>query len=121
MSYNIDNWTTKELRDLRIPLRALESADRMDAPELDTKTGALTYGGLSEGFELKGIQDGGALVVSSVVSYGEGSGSQMDTLEEILAQSTGYLRAILVWEGGDSITRLIVQDGQVTNEDVEVD
>lgn len=121
MSYNINHWTTKELRGLRIPLKRLEDVDYLEGPELDTKTGTLTYDRLSEGFELRGKQDGNVLVVEYITSYGEGSGHTFDDLEEILSESTGYLRAVLVWEGGDSITRLVVDNGKVTNEDIELE
>ena len=40
----------------------------------------------------------------------------MPTLEH----STGRLVAIQVWEGGDSITRLTVQDGVVKEEQIEL-
>ena len=121
MSYNIDTWTTKELRDLRIPLTAFDDVDYMEEDH-NRKTGEYTFSGLSEGFELRGREaDDGMLAVESITSYGEGSGRTLDDLEEIFKVSTGYLRAILIWEGGDSIERLIVQDGTVTREDIELD
>lgn len=123
MSYNIDNWTTKELRDFRIALEALaEEEDYIDAPEVNLKTGVLTFMGCAGGFEIRGKPEGGYLLVETITNYGSASGTLQEYLEEdVLPNSTGYLRAILVWEGGDSITRLIVNNGEVSNEEVEID
>lgn len=122
MSYNIDTWKTKELRNLRIKMTALHyEEDYLDYPTMDTQTGTLTFTGRAEGFELRGVQTGAYLDVDSIESYGEASGTMHDYLKEtILSQSTGLLVAVLVWEGGDTIERLTVRDGVVTEEEIEL-
>lgn len=118
MSYNISNWSTKKLDGLLIPFRALEGLDK---PSFNLGTGELRWeGDLAEGFELVGKSHGEELAVSSIRMYGEGSGHAFDRLEAILKDSTGVLIASLVWEGGDSISRLTVKDGVVKHEDIEI-
>ncbi len=52
---------------------------------------------------------------------GEASGSYMHyVVNEALKHSTGELEAVLIWEGGDSITRLTVKDGDVNETDIEL-
>ena len=52
---------------------------------------------------------------------GEGSGTFKHLiLDEALKESTGELEAVLVWEGGDSITRFIVKDGEVSESNIEL-
>lgn len=123
MSYNIDNWTTKEMHDFRIALAALEPVeDYLDEPTIDLQTNVVTFTGRAEGFELQGTIEGEWLIVSKLESYGEASGTMHEWFtEQMLPQSTGYFRAVLVWERGDSITRLIVDDGKVTDEAIEVE
>ena len=90
-------------------------------PTIDTETGVLAFTGRGECFALRGKQDGDWLLVEKIVSYGEASGTMHDYLiETILPQSMGYLHAVLVWEGGDSVTRLEVRDGAVSEEEVEL-
>lgn len=122
MSYNIDTWKTKELKDFSIPLIELkEEEDYLEKPELDLETGLLSFAGRSEGFELQGHKDGDVLVVERILNYGEASGTMQKYLEEdIFPHSTGLLHAVLIWEGGDSITRLTVKDGFVTSEGIEL-
>lgn len=52
---------------------------------------------------------------------GEGSGYTFDYLLEcILPKSRGELNAVLIWEGGDSMERLVVKNGKVSREDVDL-
>lgn len=122
MSYNIDTWKTKELRNFRIKMEALRyKEDYLDHPTLDTQTGILTFTGRAAGFELRGVQSGAWLDVDAIESYGEASGTMHEYLKEtILAQSTGVLVAVLIWEGGDTIERLTVRDGAITEESIEL-
>ena len=78
-----------------------------------------------DGF-LGGISGDGDLVTETLYVddfdvSGECSGNFMYyVLENALKKSKGYLNAILIWEGGDSITNLIVDDGKVSNEEYEL-
>lgn len=119
MSYNIDTWKTKKLDDFQIPISALQNHNRKIILEPDVK---ITVEGPVEIFDLKGtiqfLSD--TIFVEEIYIAGEGSGSYHDTLKNIFSQSQGTLEAILVWEGGDSITRLTVVNGVVTEERVEL-
>lgn len=124
MSYNVDNWKTKKLKNLQIPLKAFYEHERTDwhpsQPEiLDADTMRVE---LECGCEqaIRGILKDGVLCVDEIEMYGEGSGTFKSWIfDEALKQSTGELEAVLVWEGGDSITKLTVKDGQV--EETEID
>lgn len=70
---------------------------------------------------IKGILKDGIIHVTELEMYGEGSGVFKGwILDEALKQSKGELEAVLVWEGGDSITRLKVKDGVIEETDVEL-
>ena len=122
MSYNIDTWKTKELGNFRIALAALHAKeDYLDAPTLDIATNTLTFTGRGEGFELRGRREGDTLVVSHIDNHGEASGTMQEYLiDTVFPHSAGYLHAVLVWEGGDTIERLQVRDGQIETEEIEL-
>jgi len=124
MSYNIDTWKTKKLENLVIPIDAFfesESTDwhpKITISDMVTNEVELDCGC---GQTIKGILKDKLLYVSKLEIYGEGSGSLMNyVLNHALEESTGELDAILIWEGGDSITRLKVINGELTEEDVEL-
>ena len=118
MSYNIDTWTTKTLKDFRIPILSMMGVDDLTARM--EREGRVSVDGLAEGFELRGKLDGDVLVVDHLEYWGEFSGSNWDALLAIFKNSTGKLVAVQVWEGGDSITRLYVDDGKIREEKVEL-
>ena len=125
MSYNIDTWKTKKLESLVIPLKSLFIHDRTDwhpsQPEIinaETNEVSIKCGC---GQEIKAILKDGNLHITEFEIYGEGSETLMNwILEPALKQSTGKLEAVLVWEGGDSITRLSVNNGELKSENVEL-
>ena len=122
MSYNIDTWITKELQDFRIPLTELVK-DRDGEPfELEQKWGEpLVVHRMGEMSELRGKIEGDWFYVHEVSSYGEGSGNVVrDVWEEIFKHSEGILIASLVWEGGDSINQIRVENGNITWKDIEI-
>ena len=117
MSYNIDTWRTKKIEALTIPIDAfLVNGFCINM----TSANSVRIGGDSELFKIEGQLVSGNVVVEKIYNAGEGSGHFADTLRGVLKKSTGYLEAVLVWEGGDSITRLIAKDGEVTEEDIEL-
>jgi len=117
MSYNIDTWRTKKIEAFTIPMVAF-LVDGFDIRMTGTTSVQITGG--SEMFRIKGQLVSGSVVVDEIHNEGEGSGHFADTLRCVLEESTGYLEAVLVWEGGDSITRLIVKDGEVTEVEIEL-
>ncbi len=52
--------------------------------------------------------------------YGEGSGYTFETLQEILTYTTGKAKILFVWEGGDSQSALIVNEGVATEGKVKI-
>ena len=122
MSYNIDTWKTKELRNFRIAMESLHyKEDYLDHPTQDITTSILTFTGRAEGFELRGAQNGPWLDVDSIELHGEASGTMHEYLKDaIFPHSTGLLHAVLVWEGGDTIERLMIKDGVVEEEEIEL-
>ncbi len=124
MSYNIDTWKTKKLENLNIPISAFYKHQRDDwhpnknMLDIDTKEIELECGC---GQIIKGTLNNDILIVSEFKMHGEGSGTfKRLILDEALKESTGELEAVLVWEGGDSITRLIVKDGEISELEVEL-
>lgn len=122
MSYNIDTWRTKKLEDLEIPYAAAEKLSDVSIKidRLDLTEPIVHIDGDAEVFEIVGVLQGTNILVNKIECYGEGSGWVWEELLEMLKSSTGVLIATQVWEGGDSITRLIVQDGEVTEEQIEL-
>lgn len=120
MPYDISKWKTKKLDNLVIPLDALYRSERKDwlpgAPKvMDAESGEVEIE-CGCGQSIQGILKDSALRVTSLDMSGEGSGTFLrEILEPALKESTGGLEAVLIWEGGDSVTRLIVKDGVVAN------
>jgi len=118
MSYNIDTWKTKSIDSLEIPLAVIHKMPDVEVKLLNDNKVCIT--GLSEGFEINGDLNGKNIAVNDITTWGEGSGHTWDDLLKALKHSKGNLVATQVWEGGDSITRLIVKDGTITEEKVEL-
>ena len=118
MSYNIDAWKTKTINNLYIPLEAVRNL--RDTEIILKEENYIEVEGLSEMFELIGQLDGKNVQVLKIYTGGEGSGSTWEDFKQMLTQSKGKLVATQVWEGGDSITKLIVNDGQVKEENIEI-
>lgn len=126
MSYNIDTWKTKKLDNLVIPLKAFYKHERKDwHPEVryvspQTNSSEVVISGGCEQ-EIKGTVKDGVLTVTEFDITGEGSGTFYSwILEPALKESKGILEAVLIWEGGDSINRLTVKDGEVETEDIDL-
>jgi hypothetical protein len=122
VSYNIDTWKTKKLIDLKIPLSAFYKHPRADwHPEIKKKDGKTFVLVCGCDQEILGEVEDGILSVVVVNMAGEGSGTFYKwILEPALSESTGELEAVLVWEGGDSISRLTVKDGKVENKEIDL-
>lgn len=122
MSYNIDRWKTKKLDGLKIPIAAFFTHKRTDwHPRLEMKDEKLAVLHCTQGKEILGTVENGILTIAQIELHGEGSGTFYNwILEPALKESTGELEAVLIWESGDSVSRLVVKDGQISNEDVEL-
>jgi len=131
MDYNISTWKTKRIDNLAIPMEALYHIDvdlikRGYAPKApvvmqqDRAVQVLVIY-LGDGF-INGVEHYDyMLYVTDIDLTGEASGTvYYEVLLPALHQSTGELEAVLIWEGGDYISRLIVKDGEVTESEVEL-
>ncbi len=121
MSYNIDQWKLKRLENFTIPMSVFFLSPRKDwHPEVE-KDGDLTVLFCGCNQEIKGVEKDGLLHVSEIEMSGEGSGNFFHyVLDEALKQSKGTLEAVRVWEGGDSIDRLFVENGKITIIEIEL-
>ena len=73
-------------------------------------------GYLPESWEEIELGEGG--VILSIPWYGECSGSSEELLHVFLGLTKGTAALLLCWEGGDSYTGLLVEDGQVDEGEV---
>lgn len=124
MSYNIDTIKIKKLDNLVIPVKAFYEGSQNWMPKqpeitnLETNEVRISCGC---GQQIKGILKEGNIHISSLDLSGEGSGSLMgEVIENAFKQSTGSLEMVMVWEGGDSITKMTVVDGVITETGVEL-
>jgi len=124
MSYNIDTFKLKKVR-LILPLnikfnKYAEWLDEKGAiANLADATWAVNEDG--EGFEMRGNVTKQGLEVVGVSCWGEGSGHVYeDVLLPLFKDYKGDLEAICIWEGGDSITKLSIKNGVVTEKEVDL-
>lgn len=118
MSYNITSWKTKEISNLLIPLDAIK-----DLPYTDVEFDGINIkaDGLSEGFILEGnLIDENMIEVVKINTMYDGSGSTWELFLRMLEKSSGTLVATQIWEGGDSISKLIVNNGMIMQEEIEL-
>jgi hypothetical protein len=116
MSFNIDNWKVKEMTDFKIPMDKLLELYEI---ETDHRKG-VTFVDICEG-EVHGNVVDGWFVPQAFRLYGEGSGTAMDDLEDdIFPYTTGTLKAVLIWEGGEMIERISVIDGVIEREEIDL-
>ena len=122
MSYNITNFRLKRLENLSIPLSSFNLSERKDwHPKIEyiSESELLITGGCGQ--EIKGTKVGDSIVVEELDLCGEGSGYYMYyVLNECFKRSIGVLEATLIWEGGDSITSLLVENGKVIEKEIDL-
>ena len=121
MSYNIDTFKLKELADIKFPVDALYKNPREDwhPEQVNNEDGTVTFTNM--GTELTGKVEDGMFYMTGISCHGEGSGTVMnDMIEPALKESTGRLVGACVWEGGDCINRLEVNDGDVKWVNIEL-
>lgn len=129
MSYNITSWRTKELKDFRVPIRELyperlRSDLHPEPPVISMDSLRPLQGrvaiGIAEGKITGWLLFASALLeVDEIKVYGESSGHVYeDVLKPAFARSTGKLVARLVWEGGDTVEMIRVENGVLTEEEI---
>ena len=116
MSYNVTGFAIKKLDSFTLPYTAVLEASEGD---VNISGYVLTFDSFPvEGMEIIGTLDGERLPVTDISYYGEYSGTYWDSFEELLKQSTGILKARVVWEGGDSVEVVTVENGMITREEL---
>jgi hypothetical protein len=120
MSYNCDNWKTKEIDSLTIPLDEIISKREIENEDITVdQNGFLAVRIIDSTITGREVRD--ALEVVTISISGEGSGHAWNKIfKPLLEKSTGKLVAVRVWECGDYIDRLTVVDGVVTEEAIEL-
>ena len=114
MSYNVTAFNIKKLDNLTLPYAAILE---MSEGDVNINGDILTFDDFyASGMEIVGVRHNDRIMVSDIHYSGEGSGTGWDDFEALLKQSTGALRVLLVWEGGDTIEMLTVEDGIVLQE-----
>lgn len=117
MSYNIDSIDTKSSTAWITPrdvsrLYREHNRNLAEICFLDTLRQKATEA-MEEG------QHDGRLMISRLQWSGEGSGTSWPLfLKEIAPHIRGHLECVVTWEGGDSVSGLIVTDGVVVECDV---
>lgn len=121
MSYNITNFKVKKLEGLKVPLAALfDHEDENFHPEKeDHRDGNITLHIMET--ELHGTIKDDWFIFTDIEIYPEWSGIIMEeVLGPAFKKGHGELVATCIWEGGDSTDRLVVKDGKVMWEKVEI-
>lgn len=121
MSYNCDNFKLKKLEGFRVPVASLDKNTRSGWQPSVTSVGGETLFQYMDCTMLIGIVESDWLHVRDMDCSGEGSGTIFsETFEPAFADSMGELEAVMVWEGGDSISRFKVKNGVVETEQIEL-
>lgn len=121
MSYNVDTCETIECL-LTFPQSALSGHPIIEnviwgEPGESTPVSVLFDAG---GKGASGFLSAGIVTLTDFSYRGEGSGHNFDHLKDWLRRSSGRLDVVFIWEGGDSISRLLVEGGTVTDSPVDV-
>jgi len=136
MSYNVTTWKTKKLRNLTIPVNALFAVpDWQLNQSVDDGLGGTFAQRWGKSY-IKGALVGEPvtqrngflppdstqmLAVDEISASGDGSGSLLwKVINPALEKGKGRLVAVRIWEGGDSVDRLVVVDGDVNEQDVDL-
>ena len=116
MSYNVTGFALKKLDGFTLPYaKLLEMTDG----DVTVNDGNLLFDEFYPSYvEIRGTLDGDRLNVTHLHYSGEGSGTYWDEFENLLKQSTGTLKARIVWEGGDTVEVVTIENGVITREEL---
>lgn len=126
MAYNIDTWKTKKLESLQINISEFtKNSDKNYHPDvkytpIDSQLEVVISFIDSE---IKGVMAGNVVWITGINIRGEGSGTFMHEVFEPAFEPgycTGELEAVLIWEGGDSVTRLKIDSEGFSNEQIDL-
>lgn len=121
MSYEIDQFKVKKIDKLTIPISELYVSAREDwkpeKPKHQEDGTVIIECGCEQ--NIIGILNNNILEIKEFNMTGEGSGSFMHyVLEDALTKSTGYLEVVLIWESGDYIEKMAVNNGIISREEI---
>ena len=123
MPYNISNFKLKSVS-LILPMDfKIKAFSHRVWHEIavDVVVNEWGYNENGEGFQMNGEVTEAGLIVTNLNCYGEGSGADYHELFVPLFQKFGGdLEAIVIWEGGDSIKKLSIIQGIVTETKIEI-
>lgn len=122
MSYNITTWKTKKLKNFKIPHKAFFEPDLSDwHPRVKIVDDGKISLSAMDNDDIIGVREKDILHIHEINIAGEGSGMFVyKILTRAFEKSSGELEAVCIWEGGDSVSKLIVNDGKVKWEPIEL-
>jgi len=121
MSYNITTWKTKKIDGLRIPIDCFNGKKHKHYQQEVTINNSHVIIEAGEG-KIEGyLQIDDAVYITDISICGETSGTFFrEIFYNALESAEGTMEAVLIWEGGDNITRLVVSEDEYSNEEIEL-
>ena len=122
MSYNISNFRLKSVSlvlptDFKMKAFSRRAWDEIHLDVDDT----WEYNQNGEGFQMGGEVTDAGLVATNLNCYSEGSGGDYhDLLVPLFKEFKGDLEASVVWEGGDTIEKVSIAKGILTETKIEI-
>lgn len=121
MSYNIDNFKTREMT-LELPRDFDWSKwydDHISLPhwkggcEANQVIGKDEFSVECGNWEIKGKLTEDKQIVTVFRGNSDGTGYEWIDVWKQLFKEYGYLKALLVWEGGDTVEEILIKDGEI--------
>ena len=126
MSYNIDTFKLKKLH-LILPndfsIQSFEKEHRKlgFCDRFEVNGSEWTFNDDGEGLSMSGdIAKSGEFIVRLLDCSGEFSGIDYETLLKPLVKLYGAIHCVTVWEGGDSICDLKINEGKAVEKEIEL-
>ena len=120
MSYNISRWKTKSIENLKVPISLFNNGKnrfQQDVTLIGTHVVMEAGEGKIEGY----LGSDGMLTITDVDIHGETSGNFFqEVFFNAMADGEGTIEAVLIWECGDKITRLLVTEAIYRNDEIEL-
>lgn len=111
MSYNVTRWQQGKVSNFSVVYdTVIDMAEWVDQDKLELS---------GDGCEISGRVQGDRLIVDNMCFSGEGSGHILENFLE-KARHDGYYEAVVVWEGGDSIEKIIFDGGTLTKKEIDL-
>lgn len=104
MSYNIDNFHVREIENFRF-----ENCSKLRMGSIK----ALFFNNGDAHLDVEYFKKGRVFKVNDIAYRGIGSGCGWKEFWKVLETTKGHLKALVVWESGDSVDYLTVDDGIV--------